>query len=113
MARLTAQRSREAMQAGVVRRHAEAQEIIGPVETSAPDMMLRQCGMQLRRLRMLHEPEQGRAAGNRKTCFHKDFVKRASLLLQRVARAVCPWLICQRGSADQQRRPGNRPWPQC
>src|SRR3954466_13408845 len=95
MVRLTAQRSCKAMQAGGVGRQAKAQEIIGPVETSAPDMLLRHCGMQLRRLRMPGEPEQWRAAGNRKTCLHQNLVERIGLLLQRAAGAVCPWLIPQ------------------
>ena len=58
------------------------------------------------------QPEQRRAAGNRKTRLHQNFVERARLLFQRAARAVCPWLIPERGGADQQRRPGTRPWSQ-
>ena len=108
MVRLT-QRGSEAMQTGIVGRQPETQEIVGPIETSAPDMPLRQLGMQLQRLGVPSEPKQWRASGNRKTCLHQDIVKCIGPLLQRATRAVCPWLIPERRGTDRQRRPGTRP----
>ena len=48
MVRLIAQRSRQAVEAGVVGRQTKSQEIIGPVETSAPDTPSRQRGIRSR-----------------------------------------------------------------
>ena len=112
MIRLIAQRNREAIETGSIGRQTKSQQVIGPVETSAPDMPLCQFDMQLRRLRMPDQSEQRRASGNGKTRFHQNFVKRTRLLFQRTARAFRPWLISECGGPDQQRRPGTRPWPQ-
>ena len=113
MVRLIAQRSRQAVEAGVVGRQTKSQEIIGPVETSAPDMPSRQRGMQLQGMGMPGKPEQWRASGNRKAGFLQDLVKLAGLLFKLAARAIGPWLIAERRRTDQQRRPGTRPWTQC
>jgi iron complex transport system substrate-binding protein len=109
MVRLTAQCGRQTVEACGIGRQAKPQAIVGPIETSAPDMPLRQLGMQLQRLGVPSEPKQWRASGNRKTCLHQDIVKCIGLLLQRATRAVCPWLIPERRGTDRQRRPGTRP----
>ena len=96
MARLVAQRSRQAVETGGVGRQAKSQEVIGPVETSAPDMPSRQRGVQLRRMGMPGEPEQWRASGNRKARFHQDLVKLAGLLFKLAARVIGPWLVAER-----------------
>src|SRR5215216_2192929 len=113
MVRLIAQRSRQAVEAGVVGRQTKSQEIIGPVETSAPDMPSRQHSMQLQGMGMPGKPEQWRAAGNRKACVPQDLVKLAGLLFKLAARVIDPWLVAERRRTDQQRRPGARPWTQC
>ena len=113
MAGLVAQRSRQAVETRGVRRQAKSQEVIGPVETSAPDMPSRQRGMQLRRMGMPGKPEQWRTSGNGKARLHQDLVKLARLLFKLAARAIGPWLIAESTPADQQRRPGTRPWTQC
>jgi len=113
MVRLIAQRSRQAVEAGVVGRQTKPQKIIGPVETSAPDMLSRQRGVQLLGMGMPGKPEQWRAAGNRETGFHQDLVKLAGLLFKLAACVIRPWLVAERTPADQQRRPGTGPWPQC
>ena len=111
MIRLIAQRDREPIKASGVWRQTKSQQVIGPVETSAPDMPLGQFDVQLRRLRMPDQSEQRRASGNRKTRLHQNFVEGARLLFQRAARAFRPWLIPECGGPDQQRRPGPWPWP--
>ena len=63
MVRLIAQRCRQAVEVGIVGRQAKSQEIIGPVETSAPDLPSRQRGVKLPGMRMPGKPEQWRAAG--------------------------------------------------
>ena len=111
MFRLVTQRDREAVDAGVGRQ-TEPQEIIGPIETSTPDMPPRQFGMQLQSMRMPGQPKQRRTSGNGKPGLHKKLVELAGLLLKGAARAIGPCLITERGGADSQRRPGTRPWAQ-
>ena len=113
MAWLVVQRSRQAVETGSVGRQAKSQEVIGPVETSAPDMPSRQRGVQLRRKGMPGKTEQWRASGNRKTGFHQDLVKLAGLLFKLAACVIRPWLVAERTPAYQQRRPGTWPWSQC
>ena len=110
---LIAQRSRQAVEAGGVGRQTKSQEVIGPVETSAPDMPSRQCGVQLLGMRMPGKPEQWRASGNRKARFRQNLVKLAGLLFKLAARVIGPSLITERRRTDQQRRPGTRPRTQC
>jgi ABC-type Fe3+-hydroxamate transport system substrate-binding protein len=109
---LVTQRNRQAVDASGVGRQTEPQEIIGPVETSTPDMPPRQFGMQLQSMGMPDQPKQRRTSGNRKPGLHKKLVELAGLLLKGVARAIGPCLIAERGGADSQRRPGTRPWTQ-
>lgn len=113
MGSLVAQRNRQTVEAGVVGRQTKSQEVIGPVETSAPDMPSRQRGMQLQAMGMPGKPEQWRASGNRKARFRQNLVKLAGLPFKLAARVVGPWLIAERRRTDQQRRPGTRPWTQC
>ena len=113
MVRLIAQRSRQAVEAGVVGRQTKSQEVIGPVETSAPDMPSRQRGVQLLGIGMPGKPEQWRASGKRKARFRQNLVKLAGLLFKLAARVISPSLITERRRTDQQRRPGTRPWTQC
>ena len=58
MLRLPRQRRNKAIDRRRVGRQAEAQEIVCPVETAAPDVMLRETTMQRRRVRMARQPEQ-------------------------------------------------------
>ena len=113
MVRLIAKRSRQAVEAGGVGRQTKSQEVVGPVETSAPDVASRQRGMQRPGMGMPGKPEQGRAAGNRKARIRQHLVKLAGLLFKIATRAIGPWLIAERRRTDRQRRPGTRPWPQC
>src|SRR5437667_11334371 len=113
MVRLIAQRSRQTVEAGIVGRQTKSQEVIGPVETSAPDMPWRQRGVPLLGMRMPGKPEQWRASGNRKACVSQNLIKLAGLLFKLAARAIGPWLIAERHRTDQQRRPGTRPRAQC
>src|SRR5690349_21155220 len=103
MAGLVAQRNRKALETDGICRQAKPQEVIGPVETSAPDMSSRQRGVQLRSVRMPGEPVQWRASGNRKTRFHEDLVKLASLLFKLAAHLIRPRLVAERAPSDQQR----------
>src|SRR4051812_13441983 len=103
MVRLIAQRSRQAVEAGVVGRQTKSQEVIGPVETSAPDMPSRQRRVQLQSMGMPGKPEQWRASGDCKTRLRQDPVKLAGLLLKLAAGVVRPWLVAERTPADQQR----------
>jgi iron complex transport system substrate-binding protein len=113
MVRLVAQRDRQAVKTGGVGRQTKSQEVIGPVETSAPDVPLRQRGMQLQGKGVAGKPEQWRASGNRKARFHQDLVKPMGLLFKLAARVIGPWLVAERRRTDQQCRPGTRPWTQC
>ena len=61
MLRLLAQCDRQTIETSVVGGQAKSQEVVGPVETSAPDMPLRQFSMQLQRIGMPGKPEQWRA----------------------------------------------------
>ena len=113
MVRLIAQRRRKAIEAGIVGRQAKSQEVIGQVETSAPDMPSRQHGMQPPGIGMPGQPEQGRAASNRKARLRQHLVKLAGLLFKIATRAIGPCSIAERRCADRQCRPGTRPWTQC
>ncbi len=113
MSRLVVQGDSQPVETGGIGRQAKSQKVIGPIETSAPDLPPRQRGVQLQRIGMPRKPEQGRASGDRKTRFHQNLIELAGLLFKRAARAIGPWLIAERGSADQQRRSGARPWTQC
>ena len=90
MAGLVAQRSRQAVETGGVGRQAKSQEVIGPVETSAPDMPSRQRGVQLRRMGMPGKSEQWRTSGDRETSVPQNLIKLARLLFKLVARAIGP-----------------------
>lgn len=100
----------QAFQPGVVGRQAEAQEIAGPVETAAPDVIAGKNRMERSCFGMARQPEQSDATGNRPAGFGKNSVELVRLTLQRIARAGCPWSIQQRGVADGERRSGAGPW---
>src|SRR5690349_20808581 len=106
MAGLVAQRNRQAVEAGGIGRQPKSQEVIGPVETPAPDMPPRQRGVQLWRVGMPGKPEQWRASGNGKARFRQHVVELAGLLFKLAARVIGPRLIAKRTPADQQRRAG-------
>jgi iron complex transport system substrate-binding protein len=109
---LVAQRGRQAVEAGGIGRKAKSQQVIGPIETSAPDMPLRQRGMQLHGKGVAGKPKQRRASGNRQARVFQNLIKLAGLLFKRATRALSPWLIVKRPGSDQQRRPRTGPWPQ-
>jgi len=113
MVRLVAQRDRQAVETGGVGRQTKPQEVIGPVETSAPDMPSRQRGVQPPRMGMPGKAEQRRASGNHKAGIRQDLVKLVSLLFKLAARMIDPNLIAERRRTDQQCGPGTRPWTQC
>ena len=113
MVQLIAQRDRQAVEAGVVGRQAKSQKIIGPVETSTPDMPSRQRGMPFWGMRMPGKPEQWRTSGNRKARFRQNLVQFVGPLFKFAAHVVGPWLIAERRGTDQQRRPGTGPRTQC
>jgi iron complex transport system substrate-binding protein len=112
MALLVGQRIRKTVKAGGVGRQPKSQEIIGPVETSAPDMPPRQCIMQLQCLGMPGKTKQWRASGNRKPRLHQNLIELAGLLLKCAAHSLSPRPVAERFRTDQQRRSGTRPWTQ-
>lgn len=112
MVDLVAQRSRQAVKTGSVRRQPKPQEVASPVETPAPDMPPRQRGVQLLSIGMPGKPEQRRASGNPKAGLGQNLVELAGLLFERAARVIGPCLIAERRGTDQQSRPGTRPWPE-
>ena len=111
MVRLMAQRKRrrQTIEAGVAGWQTEPQQAFGPVEASAPDVLLRQCAVQLQCIRMPGEAKQRRAADDRKSALYKNLIKFARLLGKYAARPIGPWLVAQRSRADVQRRAGARP----
>ena len=113
MVRLIAQRCRQAVEAGVVGRQAKSQKIIGPFETSAPDMPSRQRGVQLLGMGMPGKPEQWRTSGYRKASVPQNLIKLARLLFKLVARAIGPWLIAERRRTDRQGGSRTRPRARC
>jgi iron complex transport system substrate-binding protein len=112
MDRLAGQGDCQTVHSSGVGGQPKSQEVIGPVETSAPGVLLRQCGMQLQRLGMPGEPKQRRTSSNRKSRLHQNLVQLTGLLLKRAARALGPTLVFERGGPDEQRQPGTRPWTQ-
>ncbi len=115
MARLMAQREccRQTIKAGVAGRQTEPQQAFGPVEASAPDVLPRQCAVQLQCIGTPCEAKQRRAADDRKSALHKNLIKFARLLGKYAARPIGPWLVAQRSRADVQRRAGARPRAEC
>src|ERR1041384_1867837 len=97
---LIAQHSRQVVEAGIVGRQTKSQEVIGPVETSAPDMPSRQRCVQLQGMGVPGKPEQWRAAGNRKACVRQNLVKLVGLLFKLAARVIGPCLIAERCRTD-------------
>src|ERR1700682_6381476 len=115
MLRLTAQRERrrQTIAAGVAGWQTEPQQVVGPVKASAPDVLPRQCGVQLQCIGMPGEAKQRRAADDRKSALHENLIKFARLLGKYAARPTGPWLVAQRGRADVQRRAGARTRAEC
>ena len=114
MFRLCDQREhrRQSIEAGNVGRQAETQQVVGPIKASAPDVLPRQCGVQLQCLGMAGEAKQRRTAHDRKSGLHENLIKFAGLPGKNAAHTVGPWLVTQRGGTDVQRRAGTRPRPQ-
>ena len=115
MVRLMAQREccRQTIEAGVAGRQTEPQQAVGPVKASAPDVLPRQCAVQLQCIGTPGEAKQRRAADDRKSALHKNLIKFARLLCKYAARPIGPWLVAQRGRADVQRGAGARPRAEC
>ena len=81
MVRLMAQREccRQTIEAGVAGRQTEPQQAVGPVKASAPDVLPRQCAVQLHCIGTPGEAKQRRAADDRKSALHKNLIKFARL----------------------------------
>jgi iron complex transport system substrate-binding protein len=109
---LVAERSSQTVKAGVVGRKPEPQEVVSPIKSPAPDVPLRQRGMQAPRAGVTGEPEQGYASDDRKSRLHQYVVEPVSLMSQRLAHIIGPSPIAERGCADEQRRPRTGPWTQ-
>ncbi len=94
----------EAVEIVFMQRQTEAQQIIGPLETPAPDVLRSERRMHLLCIGVLHEPEQSSSPKNRESRNCERGVE-----FDRVARATCPFLVAQRGEADVQSWSGARP----
>lgn len=92
-----------------MQRQTEAQQIIGPLETPAPDVLHSERRMQFLCIEALHEPEQSSSPKNRESRNCEHGVEFTRPVLNRVARATCPFLVAQRGEADVQSWSGARP----
>jgi iron complex transport system substrate-binding protein len=103
----------DAREAGSVRRQAEAQQIVRPVETATPDPLMRKSLVDTRRIVMSHQTKQCCTANKLAAPVHQHLVKPARLLLQSVSRAICPSVITQGRGPDLQRRSGASPWSEC
>jgi iron complex transport system substrate-binding protein len=99
----------EAVKIVFMQRQAEAQQIIGPLETPAPDMLRSERRMHLLCIGVLHEPEQSGSPKNRETHNCQHGVEFTRPVLDRAARGTCPFLVAQRGEADVQSWSGARP----
>src|SRR5260370_38510512 len=110
MIRLMAQREccRQTIEAGVAGRQTEPQQAVSPVKASAPDVLPRQCTVQLQCIGTPGEAKQRRAADDRKSALHKNLIKFGRLLAKYAARPIRPRPVAQRRRADMQRRAGAR-----
>lgn len=105
------ERSSEARARGGGIRQAEAQQIIGPLKTPAPDLLTRETFVNGARIGVPHQPVQISATNDVEASAHENIVKQARLALQFLAHAIRPFLIAQRGGTDQQGRTTAGPWP--
>src|SRR6266481_4798991 len=92
----------EAVEIVFMRRQPEAQQIIGPLETPAPDVLRSEHRMHFLCIGVLHEPEQSSSPKNRESRNCEHGVEFTRPVLNRIARATCPFLVAQRGEADVQ-----------
>ena len=92
-----------------MQRQTEAQQIIGPLETPAPDVLRSERRVRFLCIGVLHEPEQSSSPKNRESRNCEHGVEFTRPVLNRVARATCPFLVAQRGEADVQSWSGARP----
>lgn len=99
----------EAVEIVFVQRQTEAQPIIGPFETPAPDMLRSERRMHFLCIGVLREPEQSSSPKNRESRGCEHGVEFTRPVLNCVARATCPFLVAQRGEADVQSWSGARP----
>ena len=102
----------ETIQPGIVGRQAEAQEIAGPIETAAPDMILAKDPVERSGLGMSRQSEQGGAANDRPSGFGQNCIQFLCLVLQGLACASDPRVVAQCGAADSKRGSGTWPWAQ-
>src|SRR5260370_15806143 len=99
----------EAVEMVFMQRQTKAQQLIGPLETPAPDVLRSERRMHLLCIGVLHEPEQSSSPKNRESRNCEHGVEFTRPVLNRVARASCPFLVAQRGEADVQGWSGARP----
>src|SRR6266702_2278385 len=100
----------ETVEIAVIRRQTEAQQIVGPLETPAPDVLRGERSVHLDCIGAPHEPKQSGSADQPETRFCQHGVELARLVLERVSRAARPFMVAQRGRADGQGRSGASPW---
>ena len=77
------QGSGQTLEIALVRRQAEAQQVIGPLETPAPDVLLCEPSMQLVAVGAARHPEQPGSTDNRKARGRQHGVELARPTLQR------------------------------
>lgn len=93
-----------------MRRQTEAQQIVGPLETPAPDVLRGERSVHLVCIGSLREPKQTGSANHPESRGCQHGIELARLVLKRVSRAVSPFMVAQRGDADGQGRSRARPW---
>src|SRR6185312_15222473 len=100
----------EAVQSGIVRWQSESQEIVGPIEAAAPDVVTGKGRVEQPRFGMPRQPKQCGSTRDRPSRPGKNRIQLLGLTFQRGARAAGPRSVQQRGAADGKRRPRTGPW---
>ena len=98
------QRICETLYLTIIRRQAEAQEIVGPLEATAPDVFCGERSVYLPGIGAAREPEQSAAARDRESGAGQNIIQPARLGLNRNTRAIGPSPVAQCGGADGQGR---------
>jgi hypothetical protein len=103
------QRGGETTESDVFGRQAEAQQILGPFEVAAPDMLSGQRLVDRSGIGMPYQAKQRSATDNRKADRAEHIVQSVRERFECFAGAIGPLLVKQGRSADGQRRPRTGP----
>src|SRR5665213_393389 len=93
-----------------MRRQTETQQIVGPLEAPAPDVMSGKQSMYRVCIGALRKSKQTGSTCYREARSCQYDVELACLMLNLLPHALCPCMIAQGGGADGQGRSGARPW---